>query len=197
MAIRGNMKQPGVDPAAVDSAVDLELDRIASATIDELRALWRERQGQDAPAAFSKDLLARALAYFVQEERFGRLEPRLRRLLDRDVLSTVDPSRHVKVGSIIVREHAGVVHEVMVVPGGFCWQGKTFASLSSIAKCITGTTWNGPRFFGLRGKDAGVIAKEADAPSPANNHAGTIDAAARRVQIGGARRRPRREEANP
>jgi hypothetical protein len=46
----------------------------------------------------------------------------------------------------------GVVHEVSVVPGGFCWQGKTCDSLSTIAKTITGTSWNGPRFFGLRSR---------------------------------------------
>jgi hypothetical protein len=44
------------------------------------------------------------------------------------------------------------VHEVLVVPGGFCWRGKTYDSLSTIAKTITGTSWNGPRFFGLREK---------------------------------------------
>jgi hypothetical protein len=57
----------------------------------------------------------------------------------------------VKVGSIIVREYQGKLHEVVVVPGGFCWQGQVFASLSTIARKITGTSWNGPRFFGLRG----------------------------------------------
>ena len=38
-----------------------------------------------------------------------------------------------------------------MVPGGFHWEGKTYASLPTIAKGITGTAWNGPRFFGLRG----------------------------------------------
>ena len=52
----------------------------------------------------------------------------------------------------MVREHRGTLHEVMVVPGGFHWQGKIHASLSTIARSITGTAWNGPRFFGLRGK---------------------------------------------
>ena len=42
---------------------------------------------------------------------------------------------------------------MLVVPDGFCWQGKTYDSLSSIAKTITGTSWNGPRFFGLRSPD--------------------------------------------
>lgn len=59
----------------------------------------------------------------------------------------------MKVGSVIVREHRGVVHEVLVVPGGFCWQDKTYDSLSAIAKKITGVSWNGPRFFGLRSKE--------------------------------------------
>ena len=53
-------------------------------------------------------------------------------------------------GSVIVREHKGVLHEVMIVPDGFCWRGQTFDSLSIIAKRITGVSWNGPRFFGLR-----------------------------------------------
>jgi hypothetical protein len=59
--------------------------------------------------------------------------------------------RHLKVGSVIVREHLGKVHEVLVVPSGFCCQGQIYSSLSTIAGKITGTRWNGPRFFGLRG----------------------------------------------
>ena len=38
----------------------------------------------------------------------------------------------------------------MVLEKGFAYDGKTFASLSEIATLITGTKWNGPRFFGLR-----------------------------------------------
>ena len=55
------------------------------------------------------------------------------------------------------------MHEVLVVPGGFCWQGKTYGSLSTIAKTITGTSWNGPRFFGLREKRKGADSLEPDA----------------------------------
>jgi hypothetical protein len=63
-----------------------------------------------------------------------------------------EPSRQVKVGAVIVREHKGVVHEVLVVPGGFRWRGEAYASLSTIARKITGVSWNGPRFFGLRSR---------------------------------------------
>ncbi len=77
----------------------------------------------------------------------------------------------MKVGSVIVREHKGVVHEVMVVPGGFCWQGETYDSLSTIARKITGVSWNGPRFFGLRSRkdsDAGADSSQTAKPPSAS-----------------------------
>jgi len=64
-----------------------------------------------------------------------------------------EPIRHLKIGSVTLREFDGKIHEVTVAPGGFYWSGQTSASLSAIARKITGTSWNGPRFFGLRGKD--------------------------------------------
>jgi hypothetical protein len=56
----------------------------------------------------------------------------------------------LKPGALLVREHAGVQHRVTVVEAGFAWNGATYKSLSEIARAITGTNWNGPRFFGLR-----------------------------------------------
>ena len=47
-----------------------------------------------------------------------------------------------------------------MVPGGFSWQDKTYPSLSTIAQAITGTSWNGPRFFGLRGGSGTELALE-------------------------------------
>jgi hypothetical protein len=55
-------------------------------------------------------------------------------------------------GTVLIREHNGRQHHVMVAEGGFVWDGKTFPSLSKVACAITGTKWNGPRFFGLREK---------------------------------------------
>ena len=121
-------------------------------TVEQLRAFWRERFASDPPAAFSKALLARAICYRLQEQTSGGLSASTDRLLRSLIKPGAEPPRRVKVGSVLVREHQGVVHEVLVVPGGFCWQGKTYDSLSTIAKTITGTSWNGPRFFGLRSK---------------------------------------------
>jgi|HubBroStandDraft_6_1064221.scaffolds.fasta_scaffold538917_2 hypothetical protein len=134
-------------------ALGTELDRIAKLNVDELRALWRATMGRPAPEALSRDLIARALAYHLHEQRLGGLDPHLRRLLATLARSGPEPIRHLKIGSVIIREHEGKVHEVMVASGGFCWSGQIYSSLSTIARKITGTNWNGPRFFGLREKD--------------------------------------------
>ena len=139
--------QPASAPA---ETLGIELARIRAMDIDQLRAAWREAFASDPPPAFSKDLLARAIAFHAQQKALGGLPSATARLLRSLIKPGVEPPRQVKVGSVIVREHQGVVHEVLAVPGGFCWQGKTYDSLSTIAKKITGTRWNGPRFFGLR-----------------------------------------------
>ena len=128
------------------------LARIGEMNIGQLRAFWRERFASDPPAAFSKDLLARAFCHRLQEQTFGGLSASTDRMLRSLIKPGAEPPRQLKVGSVLIREHQGVVHEVLVVPGGFRWQGKTYDSLSSVAKTITGTIWNGPRFFGLRSR---------------------------------------------
>jgi hypothetical protein len=148
-----NVAQPrrrAAAPAA--ETLEAELDRIAALDLDELRSLWLKMTGQGAPRALSRALLARMIAHRVQEQRLGKLGRELRQRLDGLARGGAEPVRHLKVGTVMVREHQGVTHEVMVVPGGFCWKDKTYPSLSAIAKGITGTSWNGPRFFGLRGK---------------------------------------------
>jgi hypothetical protein len=127
--------------------------------INELRSLWREREGREAPSGFSKDLLARAFAYAIQEEQLGGLSKELKKLLASPD-AQVEPPRRIKVGSVIAREYAGARHEVFVVADGFSWQGKTYPSLSAIANEITGTRWNGPRFFGLRDEQARSAASQ-------------------------------------
>jgi hypothetical protein len=56
----------------------------------------------------------------------------------------------LKAGALLVREWNGRFERVMILEVGFAWKGQTFGSLSPIAKAMTGTNWNGHRFFGLR-----------------------------------------------
>src|SRR5271166_2976018 len=96
----------GSSPAALTD-VDAELARLATLNVEELRALWRDRTGWRAPEALSKDLLARALAHGLQEERLGGLDRRVSKLLGSSSSKAGSPVRHVKIGSVIVREHQG------------------------------------------------------------------------------------------
>jgi hypothetical protein len=145
-------------------AIDIEqaLAGIALLNIEEVRGYWRETMGSEPPAAFSRDLLARAICHRLQEEYLGGLSPRMRRLVASSGTGEAQTGQHLKVGSIIVREHQNQVHEVMILPDGYCWQGQTYSSLSTIAKKITGTSWSGPRFFGV-----GRKANSADLKGPA------------------------------
>ena len=108
-------------------------------------------------------MIARALAYWLQEDVLGGLEPRVRKVLAASCRRDPPPARYVEVGSVIVREYQGEVREVLVVPGGFCWRGAVYGSLSTTARQITGTNWNGPRFFSLR---VGEETRVADAVVP-------------------------------
>jgi hypothetical protein len=60
--------------------------------------------------------------------------------------------RELSLGTVLTREWNGHQHRVIVLDGGFSWESRVYNSLSEIAKAITGTKWNGPRFFGLRDK---------------------------------------------
>src|ERR1700677_3621467 len=153
-------RQPASAPAV---PLEVELARIGAMTIDQVRTTWRKVFVSNPPPAFSKELLARAITFHKQEKALGGLPAPTLRLLRTLIKPGVELPRQVKVGSVIGREHKGVVHEVLVVLGGFCWRGKTYDSLSTIAKTITGTSWNGPRFFGLREKRNGLDRLEPDA----------------------------------
>jgi Protein of unknown function (DUF2924) len=158
-------------------AVEAEIDRIRSLGLDELRNLWRATFRAAPPPAFTKDLIARFLSWHIQEQVVGGLDPKTAKhlaSLARGDRSRADRPRRLKPGTVLVREYQGERHTVTVVANGFVWRETTYASLSTIARAITGTNWNGPRFFGLRiDKEIAVSSDAADAPPVAPNGAGT------------------------
>jgi hypothetical protein len=103
--------------------------------------------------------LFRVLAYRLQADQLGDLDGETQRLLDRSgspekaAQSAMDLSRVVRdlrPGTILSREWGGHLQQVAVLADGFAWNGTTYPSLSKVALAMTGTRWNGPRFFGLR-----------------------------------------------
>ena len=143
------------------SKVEAELVRLASADRNILARRWRLLFGCPAPD-LPRALLQRILAYRIQADAAGDLPAGIAKLLDRLGRGEIDgiplPERRtVKPGTLLVREWDGTLHRVMVLEQGFAWNGVAYDSLSKVARAITGTNWNGPRFFGLRDRVKGPL----------------------------------------
>lgn len=118
-------------------------------TLEALRVEWRRRYGAP-PKLRSVDLLRHLLAWRVQAQALGGLEARLVREI-RAAGKARGPRRPViDPGTRLAREWQGQLYEVEVAQCGCVHQGRAYKSLSAVARAITGTRWNGPRFFGLR-----------------------------------------------
>jgi hypothetical protein len=151
----------------IDSAVpdrellDNEIARLRGLDVGDLRARWHTAFRRAAPPHLPRHLLFRILAYRLQADKLGDLNADTRRLLERTGIETaggigrlvadlIRPRTELRPGTLLTREWDGHLQRVMVLADGFTWDGKTYRSLSRVAFAITGSRWNGPRFFGLR-----------------------------------------------
>ena len=142
-------------------ALDVEIARLRDLDIAALRSRWHAAFGRRPPPHLTRHLLFRILAYRLQADRLGDLDKASRRLLDgsgspekagQNAANLVRPIADVRPGTRLGREWNGRLQRVTVLAEGFAWNGKIYPSLSQVAFAITGTRWNGPRFFGLRDK---------------------------------------------
>jgi hypothetical protein len=168
---------PGIGAAAIPN-LERELASLGGLDIDGLRLRWRKLFRSPAPPHLPRYLLLRIIAYRLQANVYGDLDRETVRFLDQVAndwkkqrgsnrprkpravppIPPVRNHRSLKAGTLLAREHGGIMHRVVVVPDGFLWNETTYGTLSEVARAITGTNWNGPRFFGLRDRNdpAGV-----------------------------------------
>lgn len=126
----------------------IEYAGLADADLSKLRRIWSEHFGR-APTLRSPELLGLMLAYRLQAARYGGLESDLRRTIRRP--SAGPGPVGLTPGTKLTREWQGVRHEVVVSSDRlYVHNGTSYRSLSQVARQITGSRWNGPRFFGLR-----------------------------------------------
>ena len=149
---------------ATRPSLDDEIAHLRDLDLHGLQARWKTMLRQQPPPHLPRHLLFAILAYRLQADELGDLDPATARLLRQIATGagTLEASRltdefgrrraELKAGTILMREWNAQTHRVMVVDEGFAWNGKTYDSLSKVAFAITGTNWNGPRFFGLRDK---------------------------------------------
>jgi hypothetical protein len=155
-------------------AIEDEIARLRGLDLMMLRKRWRTVFRRAAPDHLPRHLLFKMIAYRIQANHFGDLEPKYQRLLDeaptpeaagRRAIEASNKATVLKPGTILAREWNGSMHRVTVMADGFAWNGRTYESLSKIAFVITGTRWNGPRFFGLRDKKPNGSARRENRPS--------------------------------
>ena len=144
-------------------AVGVEIARLRDLDANALRTRWHKVYGRPPAPHLPRHLLFRVLAYRLQADHFGDLDANSRRLLDRSespdkagqqAITVGKSIATVRPGTVLGREWNGHMQRVAVLSNGFAWNGKTYPSLSKVAFAITGTRWNGPKFFGLRDKSS-------------------------------------------
>jgi hypothetical protein len=143
--------------------IEEELKYLQTLSLGGLRANWQERFGTDPPLIRSRDILLGIVAWRIQADAYGGLDVKTQKKLDTIATSierngSYEPkmTRSIAPGVVLTREWRGTVHKVTVTQEGYQHLGKVYASLSDIARTITGTRWSGPRFFGLEQKSGGA-----------------------------------------
>jgi hypothetical protein len=143
--------------ASMDKDLAHEIAALPTLNKAQLLLVWKKNFSQDPPPKLRKELMVPILAYRMQEKEFGGLSRRARKRLreiaeslglDKRLDASIAPS--LKSGTRLIRSWRGEVHEVSVTDPGFEYRGQHFATLSKIAREITGTRWSGPLFFGTR-----------------------------------------------
>ena len=151
--------------ASTKTSISDEIAHLRGLDLKGLRSRWQSVFQSLPPDHLPRHLLFAIIAYRVQADRLGDLDHETKQILDRtdakDTGTTVssrlvsfDQKRtELTPGTVLVREWDRQSQRVMVMADGFAWNGQTYDSLSKVAFAITGTKWNGPRFFGMRDKE--------------------------------------------
>ena len=160
-------------PVSTKASIDDEIVHLRGLDLKGLRARWQSVLQRPAPDHLPRHLLFAIIAYRIQADRFGDLDHETRQLLDRTGaketgtamsarLVSFDQKRtELTPGTVLVREWNRRSQRVMVMSYGFAWNGQIYDCLSKVVFAITGTNWNGPRFFGLRNKEDRLAIGEA------------------------------------
>jgi len=156
-----------------EPSIEDEIVHLRGLDVKGLRARWQSVLQRPPPDYLPRHLLFAIIAYRIQADRFGDLDHETRQLLDRTGAKEPDTAMSARLvtfdqkraqltpGTVLVREWDRRSQRVMVMSDGFAWNGQTYDSLSKVAFAITGTRWNGPRFFGLRDKEDRLATGEA------------------------------------
>ena len=119
-------------------------------TARELRLKWMELIGRPIPP-IGRSLIIKYLLWYEQAKR-EKISPLGFFHEVAQAAKTTDkrPKATLEVVSKMVRSYQGTKYEVEIIPQGYLYRHKTYKSLSGVARAITGKSWNGNIFFGLK-----------------------------------------------
>ena len=136
------------------------IHQLGEADAATLRRLWDKSKGTKPPKTFTSRLMRLALAWDAQAAREGGETAQARRNWNRVIKERsgggstkregIALRPPICEGTRILKNWGGTTHEVLVIEGGASWNGQSYTSLSAVARAMTGTNRNGPKFFGLR-----------------------------------------------
>lgn len=128
--------------------INTEVRALERLDLEGLRSAWRKRYGP-APRLRSRELLGLMLAWRIQSEAFGGLDAATRRKLKTET-SGSRSNLDLAPGTVLTREWKGIPETVRRTEAGYEWQGRTYKSLTAVARAISGGPRSGPLFFGLK-----------------------------------------------
>lgn len=119
-------------------------------TTRELELKWLELIGRPVPP-IGRSLVIKYLVWYAQAKR-EKISPfGLFREVDQTAKGADKrPKATLEIGSMLIRSYQGLKYEVEIVSQGYLYQGILYKSLSGVAKVITGKSWNGNVFFGVK-----------------------------------------------
>jgi hypothetical protein len=150
---------------SIKTSVEDEIAHLRGLDLKGLRSRWQSVVQKPPPDHLPRHLLFAIIAFRIQADRLGDLDHETKQVLDLTdakntsvtmsarLVSFDQKQTELTPGTVLVREWDRRSQRVMVMADGFAWNGQTYDSLSKVAFAITGTKWNGPRFFGLRDKE--------------------------------------------
>ena len=131
-----------------------QIIELENKSASDLRHIYNEVMPEKCTSNTNKEYLKPRIAYRLQELEFGGLDEETKESLTKIAngvpISSSRKHSNLISGTKICREWQGVSHEVEVLKDFFEYNGQKFKSLSAIARKITGTRWNGPKFFKLQ-----------------------------------------------
>ena len=136
---------------AADAVIASRWGELDAMDRSALRVAWARAFGETPPHFLSMIFMRKALIWDAQCRRSGGIAPDLKRALKAAAggKSVRGPAPAISKGTQLVREWNGRRYQVDTTEDGYVLNGELFKSLSAIALHITGTSWSGPRFFGL------------------------------------------------